>query len=105
MEDVLGLIYEREEIKSNNIRTIDYDSCRTKARLFEIGSWQTGADPQLDKTRGNIERELLGFEREKRFEEVACWRDMTRLKSELREVLREFDGEKRKEALLEGDGS
>ena len=102
VEDLLGLLYEREQIKYDSLRKIDYDSAQIKARLFEIDSWRTGINPQIDKTRANIERELLAFEREKRFEEVACWRDTTRLKSELREVLREFDSEKRREAVLGG---
>jgi hypothetical protein len=100
VEDILGLVYEREQLKTANLRCIDYDSCYLKTRLFEIDSWRTGIDPQLDKTRGSIERDLLGLEREKRFEEVACWRDTTRLRTDLREALKEFQQEKNKESLL-----
>lgn len=105
IEEVLGLIYEREQIKYDNIRKADYDSSKLKTRLFAIDSWRTGVDPQLDRTRSQIDGELMGLEREKRLEEVACWRDITRLKSELRETLQEFNQEKRREALLGGLGS
>lgn len=104
VEDILGLIYEREEIKYDNLQKTDYDSCQLKTRLFEIDSWRAGINPQLDKTRGQIDRELMTLEREKRFENVACWRDTTRLKGELREALREFNQEKRKEGLLRNPG-
>ena len=102
VQDILGLIYERETLKTENLRRIDYDSSQLKSRLFEIDSWRTGANPQIDKTRAQIDRDLLACEREKRFEDVACWRDTTRLKTELRETLGEFQREKRKEDLLSG---
>jgi hypothetical protein len=102
VQDIVGLIYEREGLKCDNIRRIDYDAGQLKSKLFEIDSWRTGANPQIDKTRAQLDRDLLACEREKRFEEVACWRDTTRLKSELRETLGEFQREKRKESLLSG---
>jgi len=104
VEDMLGLLYERERIKYDHALTIDYASCQLKTRLFETGTWRTGMDPRLDRTRGQIEGELLNLEREKRMENVNCWRDVTRLKSELRETLREFDQEKRRHTLLEQPG-
>ena len=59
-------------------------------------------DPQAEKIRVQIEREMTSLEREKRFEEVACWRDTTRLRGDLREALRELGQEERKSALLSG---
>jgi hypothetical protein len=102
VQDILGLIYERETLKYNNLRGIDYDSGQLKSKLFEIDSWRTGVNPQIDKTRAQIDRDLFAFEHEKRFEEVACWRDTTRLRTELRETLGEFQREKRKQTLLKG---
>ncbi len=61
-----------------------------------------GVNPGIDRIRTNIERELLAFEREKRMEEVACWRDVCRLKSDLREVIRELEREKNRENLISG---
>lgn len=100
VEEIVGLIYARDSIRYAQGRSIDYESTQLKERLFETGEWQTGLNPQLDKTRGALHRELGGLEREKRMEEVACWRDISRLKGDLREALREFDLEKRKENLL-----
>jgi hypothetical protein len=102
VKDALGLIYERERLKDSNLHQIDYSSMQMKERLFEIEDWRAGTNSQIDKVRANIDRELLSFEREKRFEEVACWRDVTRLKSELREMLGDLDRETRRERLLGG---
>jgi len=101
-QEILGLIYQREEIRYDHARAIDYESMQLKEKLFETGTWQTGLNPQLDKTRGQLQRELGGLERERRMEEVACWRDTTRLRENLREALRDFDQEKRKEQLITG---
>ncbi len=100
--EIVGLIYEREHLKYQNICRIDYDVCRTTTLLFEIDRWHPGVNPGIDRIRTNIERELLAFEREKRMEEVACWRDFCRLKSDLREVTREFERENQREALMSG---
>ena len=100
VEDILGLIYERQGIKYTMAREIDYEHCYLKSKLLETDTWRTGFNPQLDKTRGQIQSNLLALDQEKRREEVACWRDTTRLKTELREVLREFDQEKHKTGLL-----
>ncbi|MFC1735523.1 hypothetical protein ACFL1X_05360 [Candidatus Hydrogenedentota bacterium] len=100
VEDIVGLIHERGYLKDENVRKIDYDMCKTKSMLFELGDWQMGADPQFDKTRVNIERELAMFEREKRMEDVNCWRDVCRLKSDLRELMQQVEQENRKQSLL-----
>lgn len=100
VEDIVGLIDERVALKYTNIRTIDYESCETKTKIFELDRWYLGMNSSIDKMRSAFERELLGFEREKRMEEVACWRDVARLKSELREATKELDQENRRGELL-----
>jgi len=104
VEDILGLISKRERIKYDNMHKIDYESCYMKTRLYELDHWRRGFDPQVERTRVQIEREMSSLEREKRFEEVACWRDTTRLRGELREALRELGQEERKAALLSDGG-
>jgi hypothetical protein len=100
--EILGLIYEREQLKYENLHRIDYDECHTKTRLFEIDHWHPEVNPGINRIRANIERELLACEHEKRMEEVACWRDVCRLKSDLREVVRELEREKNRENLISG---
>lgn len=82
IEDVLGLIQERVKIKYDLLRQIDYDSCKMQSRLFALYHFQLGLNPNVDRMRSNIDKEQVGLEREKRMEEVACWRDLSRLRGE-----------------------
>ena len=102
IEDVLGLIDERRKLKEDNLYHIDYDTCRSITRLYHLDHWQTGLSSSVDKIRTTIHSELVAFEREKRMEEVAAWRDMTRLRGELREIIGEYVMEKRKDGLFGG---
>lgn len=100
IENVLGMIYERKQILYDHSKQIDYNSSKIKSRLFEIIDFRTGINPNIDKLRGNIEKEISNFEREKRMEEISCWQDVTRLKTDLREILETWSHEKQKESLL-----
>ena len=103
VEEILGLIYERERIRYEHRSAIDYEQMRVSERLLETGTWRTGFSAQLDKTRAQLHGEIANLDREKRMEDVACWRDITRLKEGLREALRDFDHENRKELLIPSD--
>ena len=70
------------------------------SRLFPLYQFHVGLNPNVDRMRSNIDKELIGLEREKRMEEVACWRDISRLRGELREIMGEYAQEKRKDGLL-----
>jgi hypothetical protein len=84
VQDILGQITERQEIKYDNLKQIDYDWCYATTRLYEIEHWATGLSSNIDRIRTTIHKELTNFQRERRLEEVACWRDTVRLRSELR---------------------
>jgi len=104
VEEILSLIDDREKLKYENLRRIDYDTCKVRTGILQISSWEVGADPQLEKVRMGLEGEVLGLEREKRAEEVACWRDTTRLKEGLREVVERLWQVKGRDDLLYGSG-
>jgi len=100
VEDILTSLYERETLKYHNLRDIDYQSTTLRTRLFELQRWRLGLNPQMERVRFQVEQELAGLEGEKRKEHVECWRDVTRLKGDLRDALREFGQEQRKADLL-----
>lgn len=100
VEDILGLIYERDSLCQGNIRKIDYETSAVKTRLFEFDKWRWGLNPQMERVRFGVEHELRALEGEKRKEEVECWRDTTRLRGELREAMREFGQENRKMGIM-----
>ena len=100
VEDILTSLYERETLKYDNLRDIDYQSTTLRTRLFEIQRWRLGLNPQMERVRFQVEKELADLEGEKRKETVECWRDVTRLKTDLRDALREFGQQKRTADLL-----
>ena len=104
VEDILGSIYERVSLKYENLHQLEYQSIRLGSRLLELNNCNWGMNPQIERVRIGLEHEILATATEQRKEEVECWKDVTRLKTELRETLREFSQEKQKSALI-GDAS
>lgn len=100
VEEILGQIYEREQIKYGIFQDLDQEHMQLSDKLLEMPDWPLGLNSQIDRNRVQLLRELSSFEKERRMEYVACWRDIVRLKGDLREALREFDQEIRKEDLL-----
>ena len=103
IQDVVGLLYERERIKYDHLKLIDLESCETKTRVFDLERWPVGSSPPVDGLRANREQKLTTFEREKRTEEVACWRDVLRLKSELRDFVKELWRERQRQGLFSAE--
>ena len=100
VEELVGVIDERQHLRDNIAYKIDYESTQSRTRLFQLDLFDTGSNPSVDKIRTNIHHELLNFEKEKRMEDVACWRDVNRIKTELRHAVRELEQEKRKQDLF-----
>ena len=100
IKDLLAQIEEREQLLQNHLRGIQTETLENSARLLEVNRWQRGFHPNLDRVRSQLERLEAGFEQEKRMEEVANWRDISRLKTEMRELAQEWGMEKQKEMLL-----
>ena len=100
LEDMFLMIRDRERMKDGHLVKIDKESCAAKTRIFEVDIWQPALNKQADRIRANAEKEMSGLEREKRMEEIACWRDVSRLRMEMHNVLRDWAAEKRKESFL-----
>ena len=100
VEDILTSLYQRETLKYDNLRQLDYEEAALKTRLHELEAWHTGMNPQMERVKIGLEHELHALAGETRREHVECWRDVTRLKTDLRDALREFGQEQRKTDLL-----
>ena len=100
IKDLLAQIEERERLLHKHLYEIELETRENHRRLFEVDRWQRGFHPNLDRVRSQLERLEAGIYQQRRMEEVASWRDVSRLKSELREVTREWSMEKQKELLL-----
>jgi hypothetical protein len=103
--DLLREIEVRERMRDDHLHRIDYESCSFQTRIYELDFWQRGMNPTADKVRTSIEKEMSGLEKEKRMEEISCWRDVSHLKTDLREVMQEWAMEKRKDLLLSEGGA
>ena len=103
LDEVVALINEREQIKDNNIYQIDKDICKVHTKMLNL-SWQKyNINFDTDKAYHKLQQLVMALNREKRSEDVACWKDVTRLKSYLRESIKEAEQEKRKQAILKGN--
>lgn len=100
VEDILTSLYQRETLKYDNLRQLDYEEAALKTRLHELETWHTGMNPQMERVKIGLEHELHALAGETRREHVECWRDVTRLKTDLRDALREFGQQKRTADLL-----
>jgi len=102
LDEIAALIEEREQVKNSNIDKINQDICKVRTKMLNL-SWQKYfIDSGTDKLYQTLQKQVIALNREKRAEDINCWRDVIRLKSDLRESLKEEAQEKRKQTLLSG---
>jgi hypothetical protein len=58
--------------------------------LEELKHWSLGNNPSIESRRIHLEKEILQLEKEKRINNLHCWRDLLLLKKDLREALQEY---------------
>jgi len=97
---ILEQIYERLSIRDSNLYEIDQRIGRADSILDQLDVFELGALPVIDKRKAFIEKELITFEQEKRFEQVACWRDVSRLQGQLLELKQQIDTQANRQKLI-----
>lgn len=97
---ILEQIYERLSIRDGNLYEIDQRIGRADSILDQLDVFELGALPVIDKRKAIIEKELITFEQEKRFEQVACWRDVSRLQGQLLELKQQIDSQSNRQRLI-----
>jgi len=102
IEDIVTLIEEREKIRDRNIYQIDKDICEVHTRMFNLPGQRYQLNPDIEKMYHTLQQQVMRSYGEQRAEAISCWRDVTRLKSDLREPVKELEQEKRKQSLLLG---
>jgi len=102
ISQVLKEIQERELLRDMTIEDINRQQCELNTALMAVAPWgdspSTLGDP---RRRASLEKEIAALVAEKRHEAIAHWKDVASLKSELRELLREYHEEKRKGLMRE----
>jgi len=102
LDEIIELINEREQIRDNNFYQINKDICMTYTQMLKLSLHRYNINFGTDKVYNTLKQQVVALNREKRAEEVACWKDVTHLKSYLRESLKEAEQEKRKQSILLG---
>jgi hypothetical protein len=97
---ILEQIYERLSIRDSNLCEIDGRICRANSVLDQLDVFELGALPVIDKRKSFFEKELITFEQEKRFEQVASWRDVSRLQGQLLELKQQIDSQANRQKLI-----
>ena len=103
MDDILNRIKEREKIKDRNTWEIDQEICQVHTFMLNHPRNRYAIDMSLLKSYNALQQQVNALDHAKRAEEISCWRDVTRLKNDLRESIKELEQEKRKQSLLLGD--
>ena len=101
-EDIVTLIEEREKLRDRNIYQIDKDICEMHTRMLNLPRERYIVNPDTEKMYHTLQQQVMRSYGEQRSEAISCWRDVTRLKSDLRESLKELEQESRKQSLLSG---
>jgi hypothetical protein len=95
-----GLIDDRFRIREKNLAQIDYDICHAVTLLYELlPSIRLGG---TERQRQTLSMALFGLEREKRMEDVSCWRDISQVQQEFVTARAEYAAAARREGLFQG---
>jgi hypothetical protein len=90
VEEVSGEIEARRELRRRLTRKLRDGVGKVQSLIDEIEHWEPGYRPSVDGRRTGLEREYLSLRREERLQELNAWRDISILKRQLRELLREY---------------
>lgn len=80
----------RQGLNSVFIQLIDSKIDNFLHELRELKHWTLGNNPSIEARRIHLEKELLQLEKEKRINNLSCWKDLLWLKKDLREAVSEY---------------
>ena len=61
-----------------------------KTKLFEVYSWELGKVRNVEQRCSGLEKQLDELNKQKRQEQVECWRDIAELKTEFRTFFKQY---------------
>ena len=100
---VVREIQSRIRLRDRLLASMDQDMTRLKEKLYQAAPWGESSPFSVGdaRRRAALEGQLSALEVEKRKEETSAWRDVASLKKELRELLCEYEEEKRKLEVIQ----
>jgi hypothetical protein len=103
IDSTLAQVEERKELRKKNLLGILQGECKCDTELMQLEErlrYSCAGSPGTDKAKATIQKELLNLERERRFEDVSCWRDLVFLRKELVSALGEYQTAQRRQEML-----
>ncbi|MFH1367952.1 MAG: hypothetical protein ABII64_02370 [Elusimicrobiota bacterium] len=101
--NIISQIKERIAIKENNLKNIEYGISNQRTRLFNIEDlFANSYSFDVTKAKNDIEKAIESSEKEKREQEVSCWRDLALLRKDLMFGMNEYKSNSRKKQLITG---
>ncbi len=90
LDQIAGEIRERAGLSGRVTWQIDNHYCRLKSKLLQLDHWHLGANRNIESRRTALETQLDTLLHEKRQEQILCWQDIARLKTEFRTWFKQY---------------
>ena len=90
LSDILLQIEKRNQIGKYMVTQLDLEICDHQSKLFNIYTWDTGANRNIEARRNALEKTVSQLEKEQRDRITETWRDIAQLKKELRQRFIEY---------------
>ena len=104
VEGIMQQLYERQKIHEHAIKSIDYDTVKCDSEILQLKQlmcWNAfNPLSELSKKQQNLEKEVMGLERQRRDEYASLWKDKVLLRKELVELAGAHAGAKARESIL-----
>ena len=100
---LISQMRERQHAKKRNLKRIDYDVSKFNTHLAQTEDqclYNEILDLDNRKTKISLAQKIAGLEKDRRSEEISCWRDLTQLRKELIDLIKECKTESRKKELI-----
>ena len=90
VEEVSREIEARGELRLKLVSNLRDGVGKVQSLIDGIEHWEPGYRSSIDGRRTGLEKEYLNLKREERLQELNAWRDISMLKRQLRELLKEY---------------
>lgn len=100
---LISQMRERQNIKKRNLKRIEYDIDKFNTHLAQIEDlclYNEILELDNRKTKISLAQKTAGLKKDKRAEETSCWRDLTQLRKELMDLIKEYRAASRKKELI-----
>ena len=100
LDDVIGQIRRRYEVYDTNIYELEWSKCEAINCLYRHEGYH---GPPDSKVEYSVSKRMNDLYQEQRLERVNLWRDVSRLRLQLRENAQQYLSSYRKVSILEDD--